>query len=355
MWDLAVREEDYAKADSLLRRKFTPEKLPLGHRALLASVRRDPAALRRLLDEMKQQTSGYPFAPEALALYLNDFRAASDFSQAALASPRPRATKASVHQGLAMLALAQGRWTDAKLEFAQAERALPSAKPLHALSATLPFIAVPSSDLMALQAKLEAWNPSSEAPEPNPGLASALRPQVRLYLLALLSSRRGNDAQALQHAVDLERTAGPPEAGAVIQDFVRTIRADIALRRGRPADALKILEPVKGEVPAELLAAPFFSEEASRYLRAEAFYQLGRNEEALRWFSHGFEGTPSEVIYVAPAHLRRAELYERLGDRKQAVEHYSRFVHAWNGCDPQLRPRVTEAKARIAALVAEPR
>ena len=355
MWDLAVREEDYAEADSLLRRKFTPDKLPLGHRALLASIRRDSVVLRRLLDEMKKQTSGYPLAPEVLALYLNDFTAASDFAEAALASPRPKAIRESVHQILASLALAQGRWSAAKLEFARAEQTIPSAKTLYALGATLPFLAVPGSDRMALQAELEAWNPSTEAPEPNPGLASALRPQIRLYLLALLSSRRGDDAQALQHAADLERLARPPEVGAVIQDFVRTIRADIALRRGRPAEALKILEPVKGEVPPELLAGPLFSQEASRYLRAEAFYQLGRNEQALRWFSHGFEGTPNELVYLAPVHLRRAELYERLGDRKQAVEHYSRFIQAWNSCDPELRPRVAEAKARIAALVGEPR
>src|SRR5919202_6080918 len=110
MWDLAVREEDYAEADSLLRRKFTPDKVPLGHRALLASVRRDSVALRRLLDEMRKQTSGYPFAPQVLALYLNDFTAASEFAQAALASPRPKAMKEPVHQMLAVLALAQGRW-----------------------------------------------------------------------------------------------------------------------------------------------------------------------------------------------------------------------------------------------------
>jgi hypothetical protein len=302
---------------------------------------------------MKTQSSGYPFAPEVLALYLNDFSTASDFAQAALASPRPRATRESVHQILAALGLAQGRWTAAKAEFVQAAQTIPSAKPLYALSATLPFLAVPDSDLMAIQSELGAWKPGTEGPGPNPGLASALRPQVRLYLLALLSSRRGDAAQALQHAADLERLPGPPEAGAVIQDFVRTIRADIALRQGRPADALKLLEPVKGEVPPELLALPFFSEETPRYLRAEAFYQLGRNEEALRWFSHGFEGTPNELVYLAPTHLRRAELYERLGDRKQAVRHYSRFIQAWNHCDPELRPRVAEARGRIAALVGE--
>ncbi len=355
MWDLAVREEDYIEADSLLRRKFTPDKLPLVHRALMASVRRDSATVRQLLNEMKSQSSGYPFAPGALAAHLNDFRGATDFARAALASPRPKATREAAHLILASLALAQGRWSDAKLEFTQAEQSIPSAKPLHALGATLPFLTVPESDLKALQAKLEAWNPSIEAPEPNPGLAWTLRPQVRLYLLALLSSRRENDAEALRYAADLNHLAHPAEAGVVIQDFIRTIRADIALRRGRPAEALQHLEMVKGEVPTELLSVPFFSEEASRYLRAEAFYQLGRNEEALRWFGHSFEGTPYEAVYLAPANLRRAELYERLGNRKQAVEHYSLFVDAWNGCDPELRPRVAEAKARIAALIGEPR
>jgi regulator of sirC expression with transglutaminase-like and TPR domain len=53
--------------------------------------------------------------------------------------------------------------------------------------------------------------------------------------------------------------------------------------------------------------------------------------------------------------LRRAELYERLGDRKQAIEHYSRFVELWKGCDPGLQPSVERAKARLASLVAEPR
>ncbi len=355
MWDLAVREEDYAAADSLLRRKFSPDKLPLGHRALLAIVQRDSAAQERLLDEARKQRSGYPFAPQWIAVYLNDFTAATKFAQAALASPRPPAAKEAVHQVLAQLALAQGRWTAAKPEFAQAEPTNPSAKRLHALSATLPFLAVPHPDMAALQMELEAWDPSADAPEPTPGLASALRPQVRLYLLALLSSRQGDDARALQYAAELERIDHPPEAATLVRDLARTVRADIALGRGRPADALKQLEPVRGEVPPELLGLPFFSEEGSRYLKAEALYQLGRDEEALRWFAHGFEGTPHELVYLAPGHLRQGELYERLGNRKQAVEHYSRFIQLWGTCDPKLRASVEEAKTRLASLVGEPR
>jgi tetratricopeptide (TPR) repeat protein len=355
MWDLAVREEDYARADSLLRRKFTPDRLPLGHRALLAIVQRDSAALARTLQDEKTKTAGYPFASEWIALYLNDFPTAEAFAQAALASPRPNAMREAVHQHLARLALAQGRWSAARLEFARAERTIPSARRLHALSATWSFLAVPSSDLTILRAQMEAWDPGAEAPEPNPGLAAALRPHLRLYLLGLLSSRLGDDTRALDYANELQRTGAPNEARTLVRDLAQTVRAEVALRRGRLADALEMLESTWGEMPPELLADPFYSTEGSRYLRGELLYRLGRDEEALRWFSNAFQGSPNELVYLAPAHFRQAELYERLGDRKQAADHYGRFIRLWKSCDPEQRPSVEKAKARLEVLVGEPR
>jgi tetratricopeptide (TPR) repeat protein len=214
---------------------------------------------------------------------------------------------------------------------------------------------VPDSDLVALRAGLEGWDPQAEAPEPTAGLASTLQPQLRLYLLGLLSSRLHDQAQALRFAAELEKSDHPPEAAALVGDLARTLRADVELRRGRPADALKILDPVKGEVPPELVANPFFAQEQARYLRAELLYQLGRDQDALRWYSNGFQGTPNELAYQAPTHLRQAELYEKLGNRQQAVDHYSRFIRLWKGCDAELRPSVDRAKARLTSLVGEQR
>jgi tetratricopeptide (TPR) repeat protein len=355
MWDLAVREEDYAKADSLLRRKYTPDKLPLGHRAMLAVLRRDSAARSQLLEEARRETSGWPEAPWWLALFLNDFRAAEEFGQAALASRRPRALREDVHVVLAWAELAQGKWKAAKSRFALAERSLPPAKRLRALSATWPFLLVPDSELVAIRAELDAWEAQTEVPTRMVAHVPVLQPQVRLYLLGLLSSRLGDHVQALRHAAELEKSDHPPEAAALVRDLARTIRADIEWRRGRPAVALELLRPVKGEVPAELLIDPVFAEDVARYLRAELLYQLGRDREALRWFTYGFQGTPSELVYRAPAHLRQAELYERLGDRQQAIEHYSRFIQLWKNCDPEQRPSVERARARLASLVGEQR
>ncbi len=355
MWTLAVREEDYTTADSLMRRKFPADKVPLGHRGILAIVRRDSAAFELILDKVRNQASGYRFGPEWIALYLNDFSRAAEFAQAALASPRPAAVRDSVHQLLALLALAEGRWNAAKLEFAQAARGISSARRLRALAATWRFLAVPRADLAALRGELSQWDPSADAPEPNPGLASTLRPHLRLYLLGLLSSRLGDDTDALRYASALERMDRPVEAAKLVRDLAQTVRAEVALRLGRAADALEMLEPIRGEVPPELLAHPFYSEEGSRYLRAELLYQLGRDEEALRWLSNGFQETPEELVLLAPTHLLQAELYERLGDRKQAADHYSRFIQLWRSCDPELRPSVEKAKARLASLIGEPR
>jgi tetratricopeptide (TPR) repeat protein len=47
---------------------------------------------------------------------------------------------------------------------------------------------------------------------------------------------------------------------------------------------------------------------------------------------------------------RLGQLYEARGDRVKAVEHYRRFVQLWAKADPELQPRVAEARARIRRL-----
>ena len=51
--------------------------------------------------------------------------------------------------------------------------------------------------------------------------------------------------------------------------------------------------------------------------------------------------------WLAPALFRLGELYENAGDAKRATEYYGRFVDLWKDADPELQPRVTDARARI--------
>jgi len=86
-----------------------------------------------------------------------------------------------------------------------------------------------------------------------------------------------------------------------------------------------------------------------RYAHAEMLFLLGRHEEAERWFLSD-EPFVSGEQYMAPRFRRLAQIAERRGDQKKATEYYDRFVELWSDCDPDLRPQVDEAKARLAAL-----
>jgi hypothetical protein len=86
---------------------------------------------------------------------------------------------------------------------------------------------------------------------------------------------------------------------------------------------------------------------------AEVLHTAGREQEALRWFASLGGTSDLALSYVAPAHLRRAEIYERLGEDEQAALHYHRFVTLWKECDPELRPLVEEAERRLARLTGE--
>ncbi len=47
--------------------------------------------------------------------------------------------------------------------------------------------------------------------------------------------------------------------------------------------------------------------------------------------------------------------YEQLGNRDRAIEGYALVVRAWSNADAELQPFVSEARAALARLNAEPR
>jgi hypothetical protein len=43
-------------------------------------------------------------------------------------------------------------------------------------------------------------------------------------------------------------------------------------------------------------------------------------------------------------------LYEGLGDTAKAIANYRGFIELWKNADPELQPRVADAKRRLARL-----
>ena len=86
---------------------------------------------------------------------------------------------------------------------------------------------------------------------------------------------------------------------------------------------------------------------------AELLYEAGRFEEALPIHLSFLSGYDTDGLYViGPAYLRRAQIYEALGDEEKAVDFYKRFIDLWRDADPEFQPLVIEARASLDALYA---
>lgn len=356
-----MREERWAEADTLIRRKFGV--VPFGDQVLLAAARGDTASLRQLRTEAPEKagTKGRRASLGVetgwlLATYLEDLNRAEEFTRFGTATSLSPALRGSAHQLLANLAVAGGRWRAAQAEFAAAALSHPDSALIgRALAAALPFLRVPKPELEQIRSEVERREFGRDVSTPLPESLRALTAHLRLYLLGLLSARLGDAQRAQRYAGELERLDAPDDSRALVRDLARTVRADVAAGAGRAEEALSLLEGVKGEVPFELTRLPYFSAEHARYLRSMLLHQLGRHEESLRLLEVAFMGTPHELHYRAPAHLLRATVYQQLGRRQPAIEHYSRFLRLWDKCDPALVPVVEGARADLASLTAEPR
>ena len=141
-----------------------------------------------------------------------------------------------------------------------------------------------------------------------------------------------------------------------MQALAGTVRADVAMRANNAAEALAQLNAANGEVPLELVTVrPFvnvreYSQEHSRWLRANALISVGRNDEARRWLETSFQGSPLEFVYLAPVSARLARMEDIRGDRTRAIDHYTRFIKLWRASDPPLQTQIKASQSALRRL-----
>lgn len=87
-----------------------------------------------------------------------------------------------------------------------------------------------------------------------------------------------------------------------------------------------------------------------------AYDLAGRQAQAIVTFER-YVTTPAssrwnntDPIYLAGIYKRLGELYEEKNDLAKAASYYSRFIDLWKDADPELQPRVVDAKARLARI-----
>jgi tetratricopeptide (TPR) repeat protein len=257
------------------------------------------------------------------------------------------------HVTLAKIELTNGRWNAASTELA-ALGAIDRAAALEhrALYALTRFREAPQAELLAIRDSLQRWDPSS-AQTRGDGLIAihrGLHPYIRLSLLGLLSARLQDEPAAQRYIAELEKGDRSSPAGRFAADEARIIRSDLASVRGRREEALTLLEGAQFWTNDSGLEgtgdSPFTIHLHERFARAELLNQLGREDEALPWY----RSLAYDLLYTGPAELRQAQIYEHRGNRRQAIEHYTRFIELWRECDPALQPLVQEARDALARL-----
>ncbi|HET6577730.1 MAG TPA: BTAD domain-containing putative transcriptional regulator [Gemmatimonadales bacterium] len=291
-----------------------------------------------------------------VATLTHDFAAANRIARLLAAADRPPEMHGIAHILTGFLELAAGRRAAARRELARAAPLHPAgALEYRGLIAALPFLPADPGELHPLREALAGWDaaavPRMRHPNPAHDLHRDAYPVLRLYLLGVLAAREG-DAASLDRAAELDAAAGDPDIESLARDLALGIRARLAAVRGDREAALGFLERARMESRCTyvVMQSPFYTYTAERWLRAELLQQLERYEEALRWYASIVQSSLFELAYLAPSHLNRARIHDRLGDRLRAASHYRRVLAAWNECDPELRPVIDEAAGRLQRM-----
>lgn len=347
---LAAQEGRVAELDSLARKyldRYPRSERALEMRALQAFVRGDSVE-REAMAREAGGAGDYALTSllQAAVWYAQDLAAARLLAppvMAATASPQVRPVERRL---LTDLGLMRGQWGR------EALAELPRSAVDHhwwlesaALLASDPFFAAPRSRILALRDSIASRRPYRVPAVPLGPHDSALGPLMQTYLIGLLDARLGDSLAAARSVAVLDAVRETATASAA-RSLGHGVRAEIARTRGDLRGALAELDGFAFGLPTEGRTIAHWGAR-ERFLRAELLHALKRDVEARPWyesFPAGYDGP-----YVAPAHLRLAEIYQRLGNGERARFHLARFITLWDACDPELRPKVDSARAVLAA------
>jgi tetratricopeptide (TPR) repeat protein len=137
------------------------------------------------------------------------------------------------------------------------------------------------------------------------------------------------------------------------ESALRRVQAEIAMAERRPLDALQEfrLADQRPDGPAGgCTICPLAS-------YGRAFDLANQPDSAIVMFER-YISTPLEYrweyefdgILLAPILKRLGELYEQTGQPQKAIPHYERFLTLWKDADPDLQPKVTEVRQRLARI-----
>jgi tetratricopeptide (TPR) repeat protein len=178
-------------------------------------------------------------------------------------------------------------------------------------------------------------------------------PAERPYAsLARIFATLGQAERARQFIAEAERVL---DQGLLRQASPALHRAAgrIALAEGRNADAISDFRSADAEFDCEICPLEGLG---------TAYRLAGQPDSAIAVFERFVDASYAyttrmvyDAVWLPSIYIQLGELYEELGNQENAVHYYNEFVELWSDADPELQPRVEDARQRIARLVGEPR
>jgi tetratricopeptide (TPR) repeat protein len=357
LMDLAARDQRLGTLDTLFRMYFSPRsegEQPGVRHAYIALHKRllgsddGPTASVRTLENAGDEA--VLVALVRVAPQLEDLEFARALASGLAMPGHSPESRSAGYLTLAMVDVAQGRWTHAEAAWREAAAHDSGAAALYRATAyAIPGAVVPRDSLLALRRALVAWNP--DVAPLDAAVAAAEQEPVRLYLIGLLSLRLMDPTRTTEMRRRLLEHAADSSARRLRAALAASLLGHAALDRGRPEAALIALREATLHWPfARRAGSPILEQHLDRFARGNALLALGRPEEALAWYASLHEGYHLlGVPYLGASLVRRAEILERLGRSEEARGHYERALRLWRDADPSLQPMLDLVLRRLGA------
>lgn len=181
------------------------------------------------------------------------------------------------------------------------------------------------------------------------------REQRPYFELAIAYAKSGRPDRA-RRMLDQYDSEVRDTAQRRIDEALRTYAlAELAISERRYADAAELFRKMDQLVELSVNWCPPCLDVSL----ARTFDLEGRADSAVFYFERYLKTPwlfrlwgpdPVDLDHRAATHKRLGELYEARGEHAKAIPHYERFVELWKDADPELQPRVSEVRRRLARL-----
>ena len=348
---LVVGRREYARAESLLRADIRAQpEAAIGYANLLPSLRgngKEDEFNQMIVDLRKRFPDNPSWDEEVIATFFNK----GQYAQVAAAFDTARASKRPAMRWFAAHFASTVPLLNGQLN--SAERLIRQADVTDSLFG---YTLLPGQVAYDVDTVL-VWFHANDAvllkslDSIAPLLTTARPESDRQYaLLAATYARAGRPDKARTLLTRMKVETKDTSLIRTWQPDVHTAQAEIALAEQKGLEAVREFQ--KADSLPDGPVSP--NQRVVHFNMARGYDVANKPDSAIAHFELFLTKTSAyhwnDPTWLAGVYNRLGELYEAKGDKAKAESYFGKFVELWSKADPELQPKVAEARKRLARL-----